>query len=106
MTAPLVEWPAVYPWGLFGKGLDEPTFTRRYRHRLHRLTPRIMRELTELREGYGDMVLLCHEDLTRPGPASGVTAPSWAGSWPSCSARRSRRWSPPAPDHVVADGLL
>jgi uncharacterized protein DUF488 len=61
MTAPLVEWPAVYPWGLFGKDLDEATFTRKYRARLHRLTPRILRELTELREGYGDLCLLCHE---------------------------------------------
>ena len=61
MTAPLVDWPTVYPWGLFGKDLDEATFTRKYRARLHRLTPRILRELQELREGYGDLVLLCHE---------------------------------------------
>ena len=61
MTAPLVDWPAVYPWGLFGKGLDEATFTRKYRARLHRLTPRILRELQELREGYSDLLLLCHE---------------------------------------------
>jgi hypothetical protein len=61
MTAPLVEWPAVYPWGLFGKGLEPADFTRLYRHRLHRLTPRIMRELRDLREGYGDVALLCFE---------------------------------------------
>jgi len=59
--APLLELRSVMPYGLFGKGLEPEEFTRRYRHRLHRLTPRIMRELQELREGYGDLVLLCHE---------------------------------------------
>ncbi len=67
MTAPLVEWPAVYPWGLFGKDLDEATFTRKYRARLHRQGPRVLRELADLREGYGDLVLLCFEDLAKPG---------------------------------------
>jgi uncharacterized protein YeaO (DUF488 family) len=61
MTAPLVEWPAVYPYGLFGKDLEPEEFTRRYRHRLHRQTPRILAEVQELREGYGDLVLCCHE---------------------------------------------
>jgi hypothetical protein len=61
MTAPLVDWPTVYPWGLFRAGLDEEEFTRRYRHRLHQRRPRILAELQELREGYGDLVLLCHE---------------------------------------------
>lgn len=61
MTAPLVEWPAVYPWGLFDKDLEPEEFTRRYRHRLHRQGSRILRELEELRQGYGDLVLLCHE---------------------------------------------
>jgi uncharacterized protein (DUF488 family) len=65
MTAPLLEWPAVYPWGLFGRDLDEATFTRKYRARLHRATPRILRELRELREAYGDLVLLCHEGPDR-----------------------------------------
>jgi hypothetical protein len=67
MTAPLLEWRSVYPWGLFGAGLEPEEFTRRYRHRLHRQTPRILAELTELREGYGDLVLCCHEDLAKPG---------------------------------------
>jgi hypothetical protein len=61
MTAPLVDWPAVYPWGLFRAGLDEEEFTRRYRQRLHQRRPHILAELQELREGYGDLVLLCHE---------------------------------------------
>jgi uncharacterized protein (DUF488 family) len=61
MTAPLVEWPAVYPYGLFNAGLEEADFTRRYRARLYRQTPRILAELAELREGYGDLVLLCFE---------------------------------------------
>jgi hypothetical protein len=65
MTAPLVEWPAVYPYGLFNAGLEEGEFTRRYRHRLHRQTPRILVELQELREGYGDLVLLCFEPPDR-----------------------------------------
>jgi hypothetical protein len=57
----MVDWPAVYPYGLFGKDLDEATFTRKYRARLHLQGPRILRELQELREGYGDLCLLCHE---------------------------------------------
>jgi uncharacterized protein YeaO (DUF488 family) len=61
MTAPLVDWPAVYPYGLFGKDLEPDDFTRRYRARLWRQRPRILAELRELREGYGDLVLLCHE---------------------------------------------
>jgi hypothetical protein len=66
-SAPLVDWPATYPFGLFGKGLDEATFCRKYRARLHRQRRRILAELQELRKGYGDLVLLCHEDLTKPG---------------------------------------
>ena len=50
--APLVEWRTVAPFGLLGAGLDQVEYRRRYRHRLHRLTPRLLRELTELREGY------------------------------------------------------
>jgi len=38
---------------------------RRYRHRLHRQTPRILAELQELREGYGDLVLPCFEPPDR-----------------------------------------
>jgi uncharacterized protein YeaO (DUF488 family) len=47
--------------GLFGSNLEPDEFTRRYRHRLHQRRPRILAELQELREGYGDLVLLCHE---------------------------------------------
>ena len=61
MTAPLLEWRSVYPWGLFRAGLDPEEFTRRYRHRLHQRTGRVLAELQELREGYGDVMLLCHE---------------------------------------------
>jgi uncharacterized protein (DUF488 family) len=61
MTAPLVEWPAVYPYGLFGRDLEPEEFTRLYRHRLHQRARRILAELQELREAYGDLVLLCHE---------------------------------------------
>lgn len=62
MQAPLVEWRSVYPWGLLTRPRLEPEeFTRRYRHRLHQRTPRILAELQELREGYGDVVLCCHE---------------------------------------------
>lgn len=62
MTASLVDWPAVYPYGLFGKDLDEATFTRRYRARLHRQGPRILRELAELQAAYdAPLVLLCFE---------------------------------------------
>jgi Protein of unknown function, DUF488 len=61
MTAPLLELPSVFPYGLFGRDLEPDEFSRRYRHRLHRLTPRVLRELQELREGYGDLVLLCFE---------------------------------------------
>ena len=59
--APLLELRSVMPYGLFGKGLEPEEFTRRYRHRLHQRTRRILAELQELREGYGDLVLLCHE---------------------------------------------
>ena len=65
MTAPLVEWPAVYPWGLFGRDLEPEDFTRLYRHRLHQRTRRVLAELQELREGYGDVCLLCFEPADR-----------------------------------------
>jgi Protein of unknown function, DUF488 len=59
--APLLELPSTFPFGLFGKDLDEATFTRKYRARLWRQRPRVLRELAELREGYGDVCLLCFE---------------------------------------------
>jgi hypothetical protein len=60
--APLVEWPAVYPWGIYNLDLGEATFRRKYRHQLHRKTPKILAELQELREGYDQpLVLLCFE---------------------------------------------
>jgi uncharacterized protein (DUF488 family) len=65
MTAPLVDWPAVYPYGLFGKDLDEATFTTKYRARLHRQGRHILAELQDLREAYGDLVLLCFEPADR-----------------------------------------
>ena len=65
MTAPLVEWPTVYPWGMFNASLEEADLTRRYRARLHHQTPRILAELAELREGYGDLLLLCFEPADR-----------------------------------------
>jgi Protein of unknown function, DUF488 len=61
LSAPLIEWPGVYPFGLFNAGLEEPEFTRRYRARLDRRGSRVLAELAELREGYGDLVLLCFE---------------------------------------------
>jgi hypothetical protein len=64
----VVPWPAVMPFGLIDVK-DQALFRRRYRARLHRLTPRILRELAELREMYAgwDLVLACYEDLTKPG---------------------------------------
>jgi hypothetical protein len=46
---PLVTWRTVAPWGLVEE-TDEATFRRKYRHRLHRLTPKILAELAELQE--------------------------------------------------------
>jgi uncharacterized protein YeaO (DUF488 family) len=59
--APLLELRSVMPYGLFGKDLEPEEFTRRYRHRLHRQGPRVLADLAELREGYGDVCLLCFE---------------------------------------------
>jgi Protein of unknown function, DUF488 len=59
--APLVDWPTVFPWGLLKQGLDEAAFTRRYRHRLDQRAGRVLAELRELREAYGDLTLLCWE---------------------------------------------
>jgi hypothetical protein len=67
-SAPLAEWPTVYPWGIYNLDLDEETFRRKYRHQLHRRTPKILAELADLREGYDQpIVLLCFEDLSKPG---------------------------------------
>jgi hypothetical protein len=58
-------WPAVMPWGLLGEE-DPEVFRRWYRHRLHRLTPRILAELAELRAKYDGwpLALCCFE---KPG---------------------------------------
>jgi hypothetical protein len=59
---PLIEWPTVYPsWALVRGKLDQPTYRRKYRHQLHRLTPKVLAELHDLQEGYcAPLVLLCH----------------------------------------------
>jgi hypothetical protein len=66
--APLVEWPVTYPVGLLDI-TDPAEFRRKYRHRLHSKTPRVLAELAELREAYAplSLVLLCFEDLAKPG---------------------------------------
>jgi uncharacterized protein DUF488 len=47
--------------------LITPSYRRRYRHQLHKLTLKLLAELQDLRGGYDQpMVLLCHCDLTRP----------------------------------------
>ena len=61
----LVEWPAVYPYGLLDE-TDPATFRRKYRARLHKRGRRILAELEELREAYGALVLCCWEDLAKP----------------------------------------
>jgi hypothetical protein len=64
-SAPLIEWPTTYPCSIYRLGLDEETFRRRYRHQLHRATPKLLAELRELHEGYGDVALLCYEDVSK-----------------------------------------
>jgi Protein of unknown function, DUF488 len=60
--APLVDWMTVAPWGIYNADLVEATFRRKYRHQLHRKTPKVLAELQELREGYDQpLVLLCFE---------------------------------------------
>ena len=52
------------PVGLLGAGLEPEEYRRRYRHRLHRLTPRITAELVELRQARtapADLILCCYE---------------------------------------------
>ena len=61
-TAPLIEWPTTYPCSIYNLGLDEATFRRRYRHQLHKATPKLLRELEELVAAYDQpLVLLCYE---------------------------------------------
>jgi hypothetical protein len=60
--APLIELPCVYPFGLVDV-TDPEELRRRYRARLWRQKPRVLRELEELRQGYGDLVLLCFEPV-------------------------------------------
>lgn len=62
ITYPLVDWLTVAPWGLLDVQ-DAADFRRRYRHRLHQRTPRILRELAELRAAYAGwpLALLCYE---------------------------------------------
>jgi len=58
----LEEWPSVYPWGLLDVS-EEQLFRRRYRHRLHRQTPRILAELAQLLDRYDGwpLALCCFE---------------------------------------------
>lgn len=58
--APLIELPCVYPFGLQAL-MDEEELRRRYRARLWRNKPRILRELAELRDACGDPTMLCFE---------------------------------------------
>ena len=60
--APLLELRVAYPWGLLTRPRLEPEeFTTRYRARLDQRRHRVLAVLAELREGYGDVVLLCFE---------------------------------------------
>ena len=64
----VLKWEVVMPFGLVDL-TDEAEFRRRYRHRLHSKTPRILRELEELQAAYDPtpLLLCCWEDLTKPG---------------------------------------
>jgi uncharacterized protein YeaO (DUF488 family) len=55
-------WPAVMPWGLLDEQ-DPAVFRRRYRHRLHQRTPRVLGELAELLANYDGwpLALCCFE---------------------------------------------
>jgi hypothetical protein len=61
----VIAWPAVMPWGLFGRDLEPEEFRRAYRRRLHQRTPRILGELAELLAAYDPypLALCCFEDL-------------------------------------------
>jgi hypothetical protein len=74
----LVEWPTVYPWGIYNAGLDEATFRRKYRHQLHRKTPKVLAEVVELQEAYAPLRSCCSAS-SHPGRSA--TGSSWpAGS--------------------------
>lgn len=60
LPRPLLDWPAVYPFGLVDV-TDAEELRRRYRRRLWSKKPRILAEVQELRDAYGDLVLLCFE---------------------------------------------
>lgn len=58
----LEVWPTVAPWSLLDV-TDPEELRRRYRHALHRKTPKVLAELAEMREAYAPaaLVLLCFE---------------------------------------------
>jgi hypothetical protein len=59
VSFPMVEWRTVAPYGLLDV-TDPDEFRRKYRHRLRRLTPKILAELRELCEAYAPLPLaLC-----------------------------------------------
>jgi hypothetical protein len=62
VTYPMVEWRTVAPYGLLDEQ-DPAVFRRKYRHRLHRLTPKILAELREMCEAYAPipLALCCFE---------------------------------------------
>jgi hypothetical protein len=67
LTFELVEWRTVAPFGLLGE-TDREVFRRKYRHRLHQRTNRVLAELEELRSTYEGwpLALCCFEDVRRP----------------------------------------
>ena len=85
----LVEWPTVYPWGIYHAGLDEQTFRRKYRHQLHRKTPKVLAELQELQEGYCAPWSCCASRIG-PGRMPGAIGACWPSGSPSTQERRSR----------------
>ena len=66
VSYPVVKWETVAPWGLVDL-TDEALFRTRYRHQLHKATPKILRELAELQEAYAPLPLLlcCFEDVSK-----------------------------------------
>jgi len=61
-TAPLLELPVAYPWGLLRKPRLAPEeFTERYLARLDARADRVLADVLELEQGYGDVVLCCFE---------------------------------------------
>jgi uncharacterized protein YeaO (DUF488 family) len=59
ISYPVEPWPAVMPYGLLDVA-DPEVFRRRYRHRLHQRTPRILAELQERYAGW-PLALCCYE---------------------------------------------